>query len=80
MGVHVNHMQIELYICFVCICVDVLYPPSISRLGDTSSVAKGHVEVSFQRISLDLVDVSSELQFSSSTMVADLVCFSLGRT
>ena len=22
---HVNHMQIELYICFVCICVDVLY-------------------------------------------------------
>ena len=25
MGVHVIHMQVELYICFVCICVDVLY-------------------------------------------------------
>ena len=25
MEVHVIHMQFELYICFVCICVDVLY-------------------------------------------------------
>ena len=25
MGIHVIHMQFELYICFVCICVDVLY-------------------------------------------------------
>ena len=24
-GVHMIHMQFDLYICFVCICVDVLY-------------------------------------------------------